>query len=108
MYAIIKLGGKQTRVEEGKFIKTEKLPGEKGTQVEFDEILLIKNDHTFVGKPFVDGAKVIGKIIEQGRDNKVTVFKYKAKKDYRRKQGHRQAYSKVLIEKIEAPVVDNA
>ncbi len=104
MYAIIKVGGKQTKVEEGKYIKTEKLEGEKGDKVEITEILAINKDGEMtVGKPFVEGAKIIGKIIEQGRESKVTVFKYKPKIDYRRKTGHRQSYTKVLVEEIQIP-----
>lgn len=104
VYAVINVSGRQQRVEEGKYIKIDKLAGEKGAEVEFDEILLINNDgQTTVGQPFVKNAKVQGKIIEHGKDSKIIVFKFKAKKDYRRKQGHRQPYSKVMIEKIVLP-----
>lgn len=104
LYAIIKIGGKQQKVEEGKYIKTEKIDGEKGDQVEIGEVLAVNRDGEMtVGKPYIDGAKIVGKIIEQGRDSKVTVFKYKPKKDYRRKTGHRQHFTKVLIEEIQVP-----
>lgn len=102
MYAIIETGGKQYRVEEGRYIKIEKLDNEEGSNVEFDKVLMVKDGELKVGKPYVDGAKVSGKVIEQGKDKKVVVFKYRAKKRYRKKTGHRQPYTKVLIEKIEA------
>lgn len=104
MYAIIRVGGKQYRVEEGKFFKTEKLDGEKGDALEFSEVMAINKDGELItGKPYVEGAKVVGKILEQGKENKLTVFKYKPKKDYSRKSGHRQLYTKVLVERIEVP-----
>lgn len=104
MYAIIKVGGKQQRVEEGKYVKMEKLEGEKGDTVELTEVLAINRDGELtVGQPYVEGARIIGKILEQGRENKVTVFKYKPKLDYRRKSGHRQPFTKVLIEEIQVP-----
>ncbi len=104
MYAIVNIGGKQQRVEEGRFIKTEKISGEKGEKVEFNEVLAINKEGDMItGKPFIAGAKVVGKILEQGRENKITVFKYKPKKDYRRKAGHRQAFTRVLIEAIVVP-----
>ncbi|MFW6035528.1 MAG: 50S ribosomal protein L21 [Halothermotrichaceae bacterium] len=104
MYAIIKTGGKQYRVEEGLMIKVEKLPADKDDTVEFDQVLSVidDDDGAKFGRPFVDGAKVTGKVIEQGKDKKVLVFKYKRKKRYRKKTGHRQPYTKVLIENIEA------
>ncbi len=103
MYAIIKTGGKQYRVQEGDVIKVEKLNGESDEQIEFNQVLAIsKDDKISVGTPFLENAKVIGKVVEQGKSKKVIVFKYKAKKNYRKKQGHRQPYTKVMIEKIEA------
>jgi large subunit ribosomal protein L21 len=103
MYAIIKTGGKQYRVEEGKVINVEKLNAQAEEQVEFNEILAVSNeDKLTIGTPVVEGAKVVGKVLEQGKDKKIIVFKYKSKKDYRKKQGHRQPYTKILIEKIEA------
>lgn len=103
MYAIIKNGGKQYRVEEGQIIKVEKLPVSENDTVEFDQVLsVVDGDNTKFGQPFVEGAKVTGKVIEQGKDKKIIVFKYKPKKRYRRKTGHRQPYTRVLVEKIEA------
>ena len=101
MYAIIETGGKQYRAEEGKVIRVEKLPAEKGETVKFDRVLLLnKGEETQVGKPFLDKAQVEGKVVRVGRDKKIIVFKYKAKKNYRRKQGHRQPYTDVLISSI--------
>ncbi len=103
MYAIIKTGGKQYRVEEGQIIKIEKLSAEEGENVEFDQILALSDDNGFTaGSPLVDGASVKGKVIEQGKNKKIVVFKYKPKIRYRKKTGHRQPYTKVLIEDINA------
>ncbi len=102
MYAIIKSGGKQYRVEEGQIIKVEKLPLAAEQTVEFNQVLSIAGeDGVRYGQPLVEGAKVTGKVLEQGKHKKVIVFKYRAKKRYRRKTGHRQPYTKVLVEKIE-------
>jgi large subunit ribosomal protein L21 len=101
MYAIIETGGKQYRAEEGKVIRVEKLPAEKGETVKFDRVLMLKKgEEARVGKPFLDKAQVEGKVVRVGRDKKIIVFKYKAKKNYRRKQGHRQPYTDVLISSI--------
>ena len=102
MYAIIKTGGKQYVVEEGKVISIEKLDVEEGAEVTFDEVLLVSGDDVKIGQPNVAGAKVTGKVLEQGKERKIRIFKYKAKSNYRRRQGHRQPYTKVKIEKIEA------
>lgn len=103
MYAIIKTGGKQYRIQEGDVIYVEKLDSQADEQVEFDEVLAVsKEGKMTVGSPVVEGAKVVGKVLEQGKGKKIIVFKYKPKKDYRKKQGHRQPYTKVMIEKIEA------
>lgn len=103
MYAIIKTGGKQHKVQEGETIYVEKLPANEGDTVEFDQVMLINNDEgTVVGDPFVAGAKVTGLVEKHGRAKKIIVFKYKAKKNYHRKQGHRQPFTKVKIEKINA------
>jgi large subunit ribosomal protein L21 len=103
VYAIIKTGGKQYRVQEGDIIKVEKLEAQAEEQVEFGEVLAVSNEGKLqVGVPVVEGAKVVGKVLEQGKAKKIIVFKYKAKKDYRKKQGHRQPFTKVMIEKIEA------
>ena len=102
MYAIIKTGGKQYVVEEGKVISIEKLDVEEGAEVTFDEVLLVSGDDVKIGQPIVAGAKVTGKVLEQGKERKIRIFKYKAKSNYRRRQGHRQPFTKVKIEKIEA------
>ena len=102
MYAIIKTGGKQYVVEEGKVISIEKLDVEEGAEVTFDEVLLVSRDDVKIGAPNVAGAKVTGKVLEQGKERKIRIFKYKAKSNYRRRQGHRQPFTKVKIEKIEA------
>lgn len=102
MYAIIATGGKQYTVEVGKSVYIEKLNVEEGSSVEFDEVLMISNaGEVKVGKPNVDGAKVKGVVEAHGKGKKVVVFKYKPKKNYRRKKGHRQPFTKVKIEAIE-------
>ncbi|KGG80192.1 50S ribosomal protein L21 [Caloranaerobacter azorensis] len=101
MYAVIETGGKQYRVQEGDTLFIEKVAGNEGETVKFDKVLLVSNDgEVKIGKPFVEGATVDAKIVEHGKGKKIIVFKYKAKKDYRKKQGHRQPYTKVVIEKI--------
>ena len=103
MYAIIKTGGKQYRVSEGDVVMVEKLAANEGEAVTFDQVLtVVKDDEVVVGKPLVEGAKVTAKVEAQGKDKKILVFKYKAKSNYRRRQGHRQPFTKVVIEKIEA------
>ena len=103
MYAIIKTGGKQYKVAEGDMIYVEKLEAAVDDAVTFDQVLTVVTDGGVkVGKPLVDGAKVTGKVLQQGKEKKILVFKYKAKSNYRRRQGHRQPYTKVSIEKIEA------
>jgi large subunit ribosomal protein L21 len=101
MYAIIKTGGKQYRVNEGDVISVEKLDVASGEKIVFDEILVVSNNGELqIGAPVVSGAKVEGTVLQQGKEKKVVVFKYKPKKDYRKKQGHRQPFTKVKIEKI--------
>ena len=103
MYAVLVTGGKQYRVQEGDVLFVEKLNAEVETTVELNQILAVgKEEGLVVGKPVVEGAKVVAKVVAQGKAKKVIVFKYKRKKDYRKKQGHRQAYTKIQIEKIEA------
>lgn len=103
MYAIIATGGKQYRVQEGDVIYVEKLNAEVESTVELNEVLAVgKEEGLVVGKPVVDGAKVVAKVLEQGKAKKVIVFKYKPKKDFRKKKGHRQQYTKLQVEKIEA------
>ncbi|BAQ11569.1 50S ribosomal protein L21 [Sporosarcina sp. FSL W7-1349] len=100
MYAIIETGGKQVKVEQGQEIFIEKLVGEADDVVTFDKVLFVGGDDVKVGAPFVEGATVTGKIVKQGRDRKITVYKYKPKKNYHKKQGHRQPYTKVVIDGI--------
>ena len=103
MYAVLTTGGKQYRVQEGDVIFVEKLNAEVDSTVELTEVLAVSNgDALKVGTPVVEGAKVVAKVLSQGKAKKITVFKYKAKKDYRKKTGHRQPYTKLVIEKIEA------
>lgn len=103
MYAIIKTGGKQYKVAEGDVIMVEKLAADEGEAVVFDQVLTVVNDADVkIGTPVVEGAKVTGKVEAQGKDKKILVFKYKAKSNYRKRQGHRQPFTKVVIEKIEA------
>ena len=97
MYAIFVTGGKQYRAAEGDTIYVEKLDGEAGQSVVFDQVLLAGDK---VGTPLVDGAKVTGTIEKQGRGKKIIVFKYKAKKNYHKKQGHRQSYTKLIVDAI--------
>ena len=101
MYAIIKTGGKQYKVSEGDLVRVEKLPYEVGETVEFDEVLLVANDSDIkVGSPTVANAKVSATIEDQNKDKKIIVYKYKPKKMYRKKQGHRQPYTLVKIDSI--------
>lgn len=101
MYAVIETGGKQYKVAEGDVIFVEKLGVEADEAVTFDKVLVVgEGANVKVGAPTVDGATVTGKVLKNGRAKKVIVFKMKAKKGYRRKQGHRQAFTKVVIEKI--------
>ncbi|HCS93613.1 MAG: 50S ribosomal protein L21 [Bavariicoccus seileri] len=102
MYAIIKTGGKQVKVEVGQPIYIEKLDAEEGTKVSFDEVILLSGDSVKVGTPFVTGATVEGTVEKQGRQKKVVTFKYKRRKDTHRKQGHRQPYTRVMIDAINA------
>lgn len=103
MYAVLVTGGKQYRVQEGDVIYVEKLDAEVESTIELDNILVLSKDEKLVvGKPVVEGAKVVATVLAQGKAKKIIVFKYKRKKDYRRKQGHRQPYTKLQIEKIEA------
>ncbi len=98
MFAIIETGGKQYRVQENDFVFVEKLEANEGDSVVFDKVLMV-NDK--VGAPYVEGAKVTAKVEAQGRAKKVIVFKYKSKKNYHKKQGHRQPFTKVQITSIE-------
>ena len=107
MYAIIETGGKQYRVTEGDVICVEKLAANAGETVELDRVLVLgEGEDLQVGTPYVEGAKVFGEVVENGKGKKVVVFKYKSKKDYRKKQGHRQPYTMIKIASLngEAPV----
>ena len=101
MYAIIESCGKQYKVAEGDVVFFEKLDVEEGKKVTFDKVILVSNDGKIeVGTPNVKGVKVEGKVVSHGKGKKIRVYKYKAKKNYRRTQGHRQPYTKVEITKI--------
>ncbi|AVK84137.1 50S ribosomal protein L21 [Lysinibacillus pakistanensis] len=102
MYAIIETGGKQIKVEAGQEIYVEKLGVEADEVVTFDKVLFVGGENVKVGAPFVEGATVTAKAVKEGRAKKIVVFKMKAKKNYRRKQGHRQPYTKLVVETINA------
>lgn len=102
MFAIIETGGKQVKVEEGQTIFVEKLEAEEGATFTFDKVLLVGGDSVKVGAPTVEGATVSAKVEKHGRGKKISVIKFKRRKNYKRKQGHRQPYTKLTIEKIEA------
>jgi large subunit ribosomal protein L21 len=103
MYAIVQTGGKQYKVSEGDTLFIEKLEVEAGTEVSFDEVLLVsKEGGVVVGSPVVAGATVTAQVLKNGKAKKIIVYKYKSKKNYRRKQGHRQPYTQVQITKINA------
>lgn len=103
MYAIIQTGGKQYRVSEGDVIVIEKLEAQAGETIAFDEVLTVVQDGSVkIGQPVVAGAKVTGTVVEHGKGKKIRIFKYKSKANYRKRQGHRQPFTKVTIEKIEA------
>ena len=101
MYAIIETGGKQYKVSEGDFVFVEKLDVEAGDTVTIDKVLVVANgDEISVGAPYVEGATVEASAVKNGKDKKIIVYKYKAKKGYHKKQGHRQPYTKLEIKKI--------
>lgn len=102
MYAIIKTGGKQVKVEQGQTIFVEKLDVQEGDKVTFDQVVFVGGESTKVGTPFVEGATVEATVEKQGRGKKVVTFKYKRRKDSHRKQGHRQPYTKLTIDAINA------
>ena len=103
LYAIIKTGGKQYKVAEGSEIIIEKLDAEEGSSVTFEEVLAVgEGEEIKFGRPFVEGAKVTGSVVKVGKGPKLRIFKYKHKTNYRRRQGHRQPFTKVKIEKIES------
>jgi len=102
MYAVIRTGGKQYRVSEGQLLRVEKLPGTKGDKVNFSEVLLVGGDSPKIGQPLVNGATVAAEITAQDRGPKIIVFKFRRRKNYRRKNGHRQPYTVLKITGITA------
>jgi large subunit ribosomal protein L21 len=103
MYAVVRTGGKQVRVEPGEAVRVEKLEGAVGDKIELNEVLLVGGEgDPRIGTPLVDGAKVVGTITAQDRGEKIIVFKMKRRKGYRRKAGHRQYYTEVRVDAIEA------
>lgn len=101
MYAVMESGGKQYRVEKDDIVFLEKLEAKEGDSVSFDKVLLISNEEGIeIGKPYIENAKVEAKVLENGKAKKIIVYKYKAKKNYRKKQGHRQPFTKVQINSI--------
>ena len=100
MYALVEFLGKQYRTEAGATLKVDKIDAEPGAAIDIDKVLLLSGDTVTVGSPYVQGAKVSATIESHGKDDKIIVFKYKPKKDYRRKQGHRQQYSIIKIGEI--------
>ena len=102
MHAVIETGGKQYRVATGEQVRVEKLPGEVGDTITFDKVLLTsEGDDVNLGKPYLTDTKVLARISLQGKEKKIVVFKYKRRKGYRRKQGHRQNFTQIHIENIE-------
>lgn len=103
MYAVVNTGGKQYKVQKGETLRIEKIPGEVGAQVTFDKVLMVADgENVRVGQPLLEKAAVQASIIEQDRAKKIIIFKYKRRKRYRRKQGHRQPYTAIRIDGIEA------
>jgi len=101
MYAVIRSGGKQYRVNRGESLRVEKLPGEVGSSITLDDVLMIGGDDDVkIGTPTVDGAQITGTIVAQGRGQKIRVFKMKRRKGYRRTQGHRQDYTEIRVDEI--------
>jgi len=101
MFAIVETGGKQYQVEEGRYVDIEKIEGDTDAKITFDKIVMLVNGKkSKVGQPYVDGASVEGKILKQDKAKKIIVFKQRPKKGYRKKQGHRQQFTRVMISKI--------
>jgi large subunit ribosomal protein L21 len=103
MFAIVETGGKQYKVQEGQRVKVARLQAEAGDEVTLDRVLMVgKGEDVSVGRPMLDGAKVACEVLEHGRDKKIIVFKKKRRKDYRKKQGHRQDFTALKVKSIEA------
>ncbi len=103
MYAIVNSGGKQYKIQQGDVFRVEKIPGEIGSPVSFDKVLMFSDgENVNIGRPVLDNVAVKGHIVEQGKGKKIVVFKYKRRKRYRRKLGHRQQYTEIKIDSIEA------
>jgi large subunit ribosomal protein L21 len=103
MYAVIKTGGKQYCVTPGEQLQVEKIPGEVGDAVTFDQVMLTSDGEAVqIGRPFIENAKVVARIARHGKGRKIVVFKYKRRKNYRRKRGHRQLFTLIKVENIEA------
>ena len=102
MYAVIRTGGKQYRVSEGDKLRVERLPGDVGSSIDIEDVLMVGGDSPKVGTPTVSGAKVTAEIVAQDRAKKVIVFKFKRRKNYRRKRGHRQHYTEIKVTGIQA------
>ena len=103
MYAIVNTGGKQYKIQQGDVLRVEKIPGEVGSPVSFDKVLMFSDgENVNIGRPVLDNVEVKGHIVDQGKGKKIIVFKYKRRKRYRRKLGHRQQYTEIKIDSIEA------
>ena len=103
MYAIVNTGGKQYKVGEGDVLRVEKIPGDVGSTVSFDQVLMLSDgERVSVGQPVLDNVTVNGRIVDQGKAKKIIVFKYKKRKRFRRKKGHRQQYTEIKIDSIQA------
>ncbi len=103
MYVVVNSGGKQYKVQQGQILRVEKIPGDVGTPMTFDRVLMFSDgENVSIGQPLLENIEVEGHIVEQGKAKKVIVFKYKRRKRYRRKQGHRQAFTAVQIDSIQA------
>ncbi len=100
MYAVIRTGGKQYRVSEGDTLRVEKLAGDVGASIELGEVLMLGGDSVKIGKPLISGAKVLAEIVAQDRAKKVIVFKFRRRKNYRRKRGHRQPFTELRIKSV--------
>lgn len=101
MYAVIRTGGRQFRAEVGKTLDVERLPNEVNDSFDITDVLLVEDgENTVIGQPVVDGARVRVSVVEQGRGKKIIVFKYRQRTNYRRKRGHRQYYTRLLVEDI--------